>query len=178
MSKKLSHTDLDNLRQNILKMEIETQLQLFVMESNKIEGIVRHARKGEIEELERFIALDEVTIDELVKFVKVYEPGAQLRSKESIPNVRIGNHIAPKSGVEIRKSLKMLLFGCNNRRIRTSGFGTHKDYETLHPFTDCNGRSGRALWLWCMRRAYNDDDFLVILKRGFLHAWYYDSLSY
>ena len=48
---------------------------------------------------------------------------------------------------------------------------THNDYENLHPFTDGNGRSGRMLWAWQMR---NDDDAMA---RGFLHTFYYQTLS-
>ena len=37
----------------------------------------------------------------------------------------------------------------------------HCEYEALHPFTDGNGRSGRAIWLWLMHDA----------SLGFLHRF-------
>ena len=49
---------------------------------------------------------------------------------------------------------------------------THVEYETLHPFTDCNGRSGRMIWLWQMLK----QDRLVA-GLSFLHSWYYSSLE-
>lgn len=49
-------------------------------------------------------------------------------------------------------------------------YDVHQQYETLHPFTDGNGRSGRALWLWQMIRDGQR------AQLGFLHTWYYQSL--
>lgn len=48
----------------------------------------------------------------------------------------------------------------------------HVEYETLHPFMDGNGRSGRVLWAWQMRRDGRDP-----LQLGFLHAFYYQALN-
>lgn len=49
-----------------------------------------------------------------------------------------------------------------------SPFTTHLRYESIHPFSDGNGRSGRALWLWQMKgRA----------PLGFLHQFYYQTLA-
>ena len=46
----------------------------------------------------------------------------------------------------------------------------HVQYERLHPFTDGNGRSGRALWAWQMMRRREG------LALGFLHRFYYQTL--
>jgi hypothetical protein len=46
----------------------------------------------------------------------------------------------------------------------------HVRYETLHPFTDGNGRTGRALWYWMMVGSSRAD-------LGFLHAFYYQTLK-
>lgn len=46
----------------------------------------------------------------------------------------------------------------------------HLLYEDLHPFTDGNGRSGRAIWLWQMERQGGT-------RLSFLHWWYYATLA-
>ena len=52
----------------------------------------------------------------------------------------------------------------------SSAYVLHCRYESLHPFTDGNGRSGRALWLWMMGG-------IEEAPLGFLHTWYYQSLE-
>ena len=84
-------------------------------------------------------------------------------------DVRVGDHIAPKGGPNIAVNLKNILHDTEDRR--QSPFEIHCRYENLHPFTDGNGRSGRALWAWQML-AEND----AHVELGFLHAWYYASL--
>lgn len=134
----------------------------FVIESNRIEGIQRTPKAAEIAEHERFMELNKVTVEELERFVKVYQPNATLRDKAGL-DVRIGNHIPPRGGPEIRERLQALIECCKNR----GPHWTHLEYETLHPFTDGNGRSGRMLWAWQMR-----DHPL-----GFLHHFYYQTLQ-
>lgn len=49
-------------------------------------------------------------------------------------------------------------------------FEFHKRYEHIHPFVDLNGRTGRAIWLHQMLEKQD-------VPLGFLHTWYYQSLS-
>lgn len=137
----------------------------FVRESNRIEGILRSPTDAEMIEFHRFIELDTVTIDDLVQFVSVYQPDARLRDQPHVPGVRVGNHIAPPSGPDIRARLDHLI------RCAVAGsmsaWHVHTAYETLHPFTDGNGRSGRMLWRWQMKEA----------PIGFLHQFYYQTLA-
>ena len=138
-------------------------LEDFVRESNRIEGILRDSTEDEIAAHGLLMALDKITVPDLEIFVAVVQPGARLR-RELGWDVRVGNHIAPPGGPIIETQLEELL-------ARDMGaYHKHNVYETLHPFTDGNGRSGRVLWLWQMGGIEH-------APLGFLHQWYYQSLE-
>jgi hypothetical protein len=138
------------------------ELYKFVQESNSIEDINRKPFDVEIEELNKFMLLTIPTIDDLCHFVSVYEPNARLRTSYG-DSVRVRTYIPPFGGPEIATELESLL------KIAPflHPYDLHRSYEMLHPFTDCNGRSGRALWAWKTRD----------ISRGFLLPWYFMSLE-
>lgn len=141
-----------------------TDFAAFMRESNRIEGILRDPTPEEIAATEEFVALRKIGVDDLVRLVGVYQPNAVLRDKSG-RNVRVGKHIPPPGGPFVRSWLELILLDANDR-VKTP-HQVHIDYETLHPFTDGNGRSGRAVWLWMMREA----------PLNFLHHFYYQTLQ-
>ena len=141
-------------------------LKDFVRESNRIEGILREPTVAEIDAHTALINLVFLETEALEAFVRVVAPGHRLRDQYGL-DVRVGNHIAPRGCPEIRTTLDALIARIAEGAGAYHPWQAHVDYETLHPFTDGNGRSGRALWLWQMQTA----------PLGFLHQFYYQTLS-
>ena len=142
------------------------ELENFIRESNRIEGIHRDPTWSEVDAHKQFLALDAVAIQDLERFVSVCQPGAKLRDKVGM-NVQVGRHIAPPGGSDIIARLAKILVDANERHPH-SAYRLHIDYEYAHPFMDGNGRSGRVLWLWMMRGD---------APLGFLHHFYYQTLD-
>ncbi|HEX6621814.1 MAG TPA: Fic family protein [Solirubrobacteraceae bacterium] len=143
-------------------------LARFVAESNRIEGINRLPTQTEIDAHAELLALPAIDVPDLERFVQVVAR-APLRERPG-QNVRVGPHTPPAGGPHIRVKLDELL-----HRIRLAELTPmrgHVEYETLHPFMDGNGRSGRALWAWQTQRDGRDP-----LAIGFLHAFYYQALN-
>lgn len=142
-------------------------LRAFIAESNRIENIIRPPSAAEIEATRAFVALRELSVPDIVNLVGVYQPNARLRDKPNL-NVRVGDHIAPRGGTALVDELIMLLEQINRDWLHP--WVAHIRYEDLHPFTDGNGRSGRAIWLWQVERMGGTE-------LNFLHSFYYQTLS-
>lgn len=140
-------------------------LKEFVAESNRIEGILREPSQDELIATRNFINKTFLTVADFEELVAVYAPGHRLRDERGL-DVRVGNYIAPPGGPAIRAGLEAII-AMTADKIKDA-WEVHCDYERLHPFTDGNGRSGRALWLWMMPEA----------PLGFLHHFYYQTLQH
>ena len=134
----------------------------FVRESNKIEGIVRPPSLAELDAHEGFLAVTNPLIEDLRNFVSIIEPGAVLRNKPGL-NVRVGRFFPPSGGPNIEKKLADIL------HLNYRPYKGHIEYELLHPFTDGNGRSGRVFWLHKMGGIEG-------APLGFLQTFYYQTL--
>jgi Fic/DOC family len=149
----------------------DPRLREFVCESNRIENIVREPSRGEIEAHAWLLSLDVLHVPDIVEFVlEVAGGNAPLRSQPGM-NVRVGGHLPPPGGPEIPKALDELLGLISDSRQLTP-FEAHCRYETLHPFLDGNGRSGRAIWAWQMQDLGRDPFALT-----FLRSFYYQALD-
>ena len=151
-------------------------LHAFVTESNAIEGIRRTPTDDELDVSRNFIELPQINAIDLQNFVRVCAgPKALLREKPGM-DVMVGPHRPPPGGLSVRAQLSQIVNDVNNTQTdarHRHPYAVHHRYETLHPFMDGNGRSGRILWAWQMLH----EEIQPGLRLGFLHAWYYQSLQ-
>ena len=139
-------------------------LKDFVIESNRIEGINRNPLQFELDAHNDFIRLEKLTTADVEKFVTACT-SAVLRRQVGM-DVTVGRYTPPPGGANIEMELHKLLGDIN---FGLDPYEAHCRYESLHPFTDGNGRSGRAIWLWQMGPEG--------ITLGFLHAFYYQTLG-
>ena len=143
-------------------------LENFIAESNRIEGIHRDVLTSEIEAHEKLLASTILTVSIIEDFVNVVAHRPLRRERNM--NVFVGRHIPPTGGPHVEEALERLLKRVSLGMGQTSAWQHHVEYETLHPFMDGNGRSGRAIWLWEMGG-------IGKVPLGFLHHFYYQTLA-
>lgn len=146
-------------------VRFRSRLMEFAKESNRIEGITNpEANERMFEKLEEFLKLEKLTIGNVCEF----NEWGNLRRIEGM-NVSVGGRKCFPGGDLLKDYLGLIIYNWIEER---SAFANHFEFERLHPFTDGNGRTGRAIWLWQMVNQHNYD-----LSFGFLQKWYYQSLE-
>lgn len=158
----------------MMKFDKNNYFYRFQKESNAIEGIME-VKQSQINALYDFVMLEKITVNDLCKLAKSLQPRKShkypnlkpplLRDKRG-RNVMVGTYLPPFGGSHIRNELEVILSS------RWNSFKMHMAYELLHPFTDCNGRTGRALWLWKRRCELQKTPTLL-----FLQSFYYQTLD-
>jgi Fic family protein len=155
-------------------------LLAFITESNAIEGIDRRPTDVEVAAHVAFLSRASPTVEDIEAFVtellSQYWLGSDpmpspLRASTGM-DIHLGLHRPPLGGPHVRDELTHILQVASADVSVAGAYRTHIAYETLHPFIDGNGRSGRVLWAWQTRRGGRDPFELPFLQR-----WYYDSLD-
>lgn len=155
-----------------MRIEPDT-LRAFVRQSLQIEGIHRDPTDRELELHNQFLSIICPTVDQLQSAVSVLEPGARLRDVKDGGGVRVGRHRPKPNGPEIRTDLEKLL----SELMLLSSHELYCRYESIHPFTDGNGRSGRLLWLWRVVDEPEGWHALLHPGRSFLEVFHYQTLD-
>jgi len=115
----------------------------FVRVSNRMAGIVREPTPAEIGAHRGLLATNSLCAENLAVFVQHVAPGAGWRAFDSGDAGRDAN-AGP------RGDLETIVRAAKSKRA--SAAEIHRLYRLLRPFTDANGRCGRALWMWQMMR--------------------------
>lgn len=150
-------------------------LDRFVIESNMIEGItITGAALDKAVYWHQELLASACEVRDLVRFA--YGACGPHCAPREFPNqnVRVGRHIAPQGGPQVIRTLEAIV----SDAAYLNPFDTHRDFLTLHPFMDGNGRTGRALWLWQLATfPRNAREFERAKALGFLHTFYYQTLA-
>lgn len=147
----------------------------FVRESNKIEGITSKPTGDQMAFVHSFLSIDKVDAGSMHAFLDFFEPKAEFRCKPGMNVIihtgNVVNHRPIPGGPEVERKFEQVLEAANEG---VHPWIVHQEYETLHPYMDGNGRSGRILWAWQML----NQKITPGISLGFLHAWYYQSLEH
>ena len=158
-------------------IRLEKSLRIFVKQSWLIEGYDIDGIKLDdaVKEHEvlffRLKDRDLKSSDAIISFCKEY--GGELREKNG-QDVMVGNHRPQKGGMLLRAKYNYFCDAINSVKSEDDVVKMHREYEDMHPFTDVNGRSGRAIVYYQMRKISNENS--LCLPGSFLHWWYYKTI--
>lgn len=159
---------------NIEEIELifrQQGIKTFLIESWRIEGLgADKITEGIIQHTYGFLERKQINLTHVLDLATAYTPKAILRCEKGM-NVQVGNYVPPVGGPEIASKLNELIDLINQNKI--DPWEGHIEFESLHPFLDGNGRTGRAVWAW---HTFKNGENPFI--RPFLHSFYYSTLNH
>lgn len=145
-------------------------LCMYALRSNEIEGIVRDEARilAEVNALGTLLSSTTLGTHELLTYLNVIEPDARIRTTGD--SVRVGSYEAPAGGPHMIREVAEFLTALSAKDAPRPILA-YAAWEHLHPLTDGNGRTGRALYAWY---ALNKFDFCP--RSNFLQEFHYEML--
>jgi hypothetical protein len=120
----------------------------FVRVSNRMAGITREPTVSEISAHRGLLAANALRVENLELFVHHVAEGARLRSEAGTPAPSANEQTAPAG--ELKADLATIVLAAQKQAASPQRL--HRIYTLLSPFTDGNGRAGRALLMWQIMR--------------------------
>jgi hypothetical protein len=121
----------------------------FVRVSNRMAGITREPTPSEISAHRGLLAANALRVENLEMFVHHVAEGARVRS-EACAHAESTDEVTT-SAEQLKADLATIVLAA--QKHAASPQRLHRIYTMLSPFTDGNGRCGRALLMWQIMRA-------------------------
>lgn len=139
------------------------EIQKFLEMSNAIEGIDEPVTQSDVDVVWMFINKDTVYVQDVNDLVYYFQPDARLRDGIGChAAVKLGDYTPPPAGHHILDRLNELLVKVNLYVENPyQAYDLHIEYESLHPYSDGNGRSGRILLYRMLKGNFGPYDFLT-----------------
>ena len=151
----------------------ETQILEFLSESNKIEGVFDDDSLQQAKYAWDYLAEQkEMTPSVILKTHKILMLNQNLLPNEKGYFRKVPVYIGGKEAIDYRKISEAIGNWCNNTmNSRKSAKKLHVEYETIHPFVDGNGRTGRMFLNWTRIKKKQP---IIIIHEGKEQMEYYD----
>jgi Fic family protein len=145
----------------------DENLSRFMIESNAIEG-EDGLHPNDLKAARRFLS-GPMTSASLLKChgLLAQHLAVDWGGKYRDCNVRVGGYLAPD-----HEQVPALMRAFFRELPDLDSWEAHCRFEKIHPFRDLNGRTGRLIWL---HKALDEG---YVFQRGFLHQFYYSTLSH